>query len=41
MFVQFFTDYPQIFQSVIGKSGQKQLEFIPTKPVALGWTHYT
>ena len=25
MFVQFFTDYPQIFQSVIGKSGQKQL----------------
>ena len=41
MFVQFFTDYPQIFQSVIGKSGQKQLEFIPTRPVALGWTHYS
>lgn len=41
MFVQFFTDYPQIFQSVIGKSDQKQLEFTPTRPVALGWTHYS
>jgi hypothetical protein len=41
MFVQFFVDYPQIFQSVIGKSGQKQLEFMPTRPIALAWTHYS
>ena len=41
MFVQFFVDYPQIFQSLIGKSGQEQLGFKPTRPIALAWTHYS
>ena len=41
MFVQFYIDYPKIFQSVIGKSVQDALNFAPTRPILLAWTHYS